>query len=411
MQAISAPLTAASVLVLQRSAGNRATRELLGVQRTKEDAARYARQMRIMRGSVLTADNVEAFIEDEGNDRGDRKGLLEAWNRGLGYWERIPTPRSLGGDEPTSDPMEGVETGSDSTGVAQPAPARRRQKRDRAEDDAIPRRPAKRSRPSEPWPGGLPDYSSSADEEANRLDYDSDKDQSDAFEEKTRIQIKRYRREKVRMTFTGSGYGATSTANANFVLSKGARDTRYRSLFPRLIEIVKSDAGAADLMLKGLLDMPAFHRAVADYQDPKERHTIQQFLALLFNEILGRSTANLVDVVALLSHTVKKDDDQLTRRFFDRGLFIPSAKEHEGFGGSKLSKIGSANRGLKLTDLDEALQLVVQRNRQMYASMYKHSGVDSRDAFKDELKGLVTRFGDNFMKYVELEYLGPPVRK
>src|SRR5258708_13504467 len=76
-QAAPGPLNTDSLLALQRSAGNRATRELLLVQRTQDDAKKYARRMRIMRGTVITPESVEAFLQNPPNHRSDPQPLLK----------------------------------------------------------------------------------------------------------------------------------------------------------------------------------------------------------------------------------------------------------------------------------------------------------------------------------------------
>jgi hypothetical protein len=366
---------------MQRAAGNRATFDLLTLQRLRADAVRYGRENGLPARVTTSYATVRRFVDDPNNEREHRLGLLEAWNSGQNA-KQIPTPRDLDADE--APPEKGGQ---------------------------------KRTRPDDIADG---DGASGSDDEGrlsfNSMSAESGDESGDRDDRGERsvdakrtfgergLDVEAFRKKKVRLTFKKSKYGATSAANSNFVFAKGARDSRYKTLIPRLSRLVEGDKNVAELMLKGLLDMPAFHAALLDYEEGPERNVIQQFLALLFNEMIGRSTSNIADIIGLLQHAVKKDDPQLLDELLERGLFMPNSREHKGFGGSKLSKIGSGQRDVNIGDLDTALQHVVRRNRQMHESMFKHSGQDSREEFEAQLKQLVERFAENFMKHVSADF-------
>ncbi|HET7182392.1 MAG TPA: hypothetical protein VFI15_09195 [Candidatus Limnocylindrales bacterium] len=390
-----AALTTDGLLALQRAAGNRATSQLLQVQRDQGDAERYAKRFGILGDEmVIDADVVAAFVGDPLQAPGLRLGLLREWNRGLPRGDQLPESLVRREDKrprEAPDADEGSEADEASEADDRPsAAAKRRRKRGTFW--------------SNPFVSGYDsDNKTKAPEKRVREDRGYI---SDGFEAKTGLDARDYRGRKVRLTFKKSKFRATSAANSNLVYSSGNKDTHYDVLITTLRRLVKRDKTTAELMLKGLLDMPAFHAAVDEYKDEKTRNTIQQFLALLFNEMLGRSTANIIDIVALLSQTVKKDDNRLDRRFLARALLTPNSKDHaKAFGGSQFSKIGSANKDVKIASLDATLRRLFAKHQQMYQSLFVRSGAASFDEFRAKVDELVKRVFDNFKRHVRMQFL------
>lgn len=361
------------LVALQRLAGNRAACELLRVQRLKGDAERYAESNDLKMGDEINVHTVFRYVNDGTKPRLHRLALLEAWNSGQTAWRiRLPDDHELRRADPSGP---------------------RKRKRGPVSEDV-------ESSGSEE--DADLSFGPSSEDEMSESSWRKRREEHSVegkrIFKKKRVDLERFRRTTIRMDLIGDpdDYGATSLANSNFVTAKGMGDTAYKAFIPEAVKAGKGSQATADLMLRGLLDLPTFSRTVAGFKNQDDRNNLKKFLMLLFNEILGRSVSNLIDIVAILVQ-VKKGDTKLLQALLDHSMFIHA-------GGSKMSKLGSKERETKIVDLPTASQAAVAMNRRMHQSLYEHSRANDIEEFNRYLLDIVDRFAENFTEHVRVTF-------
>ncbi len=361
---LGGPLTEDLVMALQRDAGNRATSELITLQRSEVDAGNFAERHGLELGYSVNRRTVKAFVEDRSKDKGLRRGLLDAWNRDYRRPLRIPVPPDLAGRAAPFDP-----------GATDDAEDRRGMKRAAPVDLSFDRKNTKKMRP--------------ADHIRVRRDISDDEGED--------LDVEQYREADEAAILLSSGYTASkSNGTGNWVSGPGrGKSTRYPDIVPRVSEAVGGDTKLAALLEKGLLNMPAFEMAISDVP-AKVKDQVRFVLVLMINEVIGRSTPNLVDIMATLQHTQKvADDKSLADRLLEQCLFAPA-------GGQAASRIGHGD--LDPDTLSDQLQQVLANNQAMYYSLAENLGARTPDQLVRKFKGLYERFKENFETHVMIWY-------
>jgi hypothetical protein len=324
------------VLALQRRVGNRATTEFIAVQRNKGDAQKFAERHGLVLGDSVNRKTVERFVYDsrEPKNKRLRAGLLQAWNRRYRRAQRIPVPDDLVGLMPRFE--------EDSSGdEARPSPAQKRRDvmdlsgYDSGNEKKMPHEDLERVRRN------------ISDDEAEELG-------AKIYRDADRVTI-----------LLSTGYVANKyLGRSNFIKGPGSGSrSAYPKLIPRVSEAVGGDAKLASLLETGLMRMPEFEAAISA-APAAVKDQVQFVLVLMINEIVGRSTSNLVEIMATLQKTkANQDDDQLLRRMLERCLFAPK-------GGQKLSRVGHGD--LQVEKLKSSLRKVLDRNAGLYYSLAKN---------------------------------------
>jgi hypothetical protein len=212
-----------------------------------------------------------------------------------------------------------------------------------------------------------------------------------------------------------TGYTATKYfGKRNYITGPGrGKSSAYRNLIPTVSKAAGGDAKLAALLEKGLMNMPEFAQAISGIPSAL-KDQVQFVLVLMINEIVGRSTSNLVDIMATLQKTKREGeippgetkreaelppgDDSLLRRMLRRCLF--AAK-----GGQKLSRIG---HGELSESLDATKQKVLDGNEVLYESLRDKLGGGSDEGLLGKFDVLYKQFEDNFFNHVRFWYEGEP---
>lgn len=400
---VEAPLTLESLLAVQRYAGNRAANQLITAQRLPADAQKFAIRHKLVLGTqaddagvtegrssgrrsssvrpVVTIDAVDRFVRDRSNDKQLRAGLLQAWNKNNDLLA-LDVPRDL------RDMVE-------------------RPKPNPGEADRPKQRPRKRTRDATDVYGepvmDVGGYDSANERRMKRRRVeklrgrvsDDEAPEFDAYE---------YRRAPRVAILLSTGYSALKYfGQRNFITGPGrGKSSAYPNLIPTVSAAVGGDATFAALLEKGLMNMPEFAQAISGIpSDVKDQ--VQFVLVLMINEIVGRSTSNLIEIMATLQKTKREartppSDDQLLRRMLERCLFAPK-------GGQKLSRIG---HGELSENLQGSLQKVLARNEALYHSLGANLGAQSDEDLLAKFNRLYKQFEDNFFSHVQFWYEGEP---
>lgn len=137
--------------------------------------------------------------------------------------------------------------------------------------------------------------------------------------------------------FTTSGPGRFMSMS-----NKQIGDTKYSKFIPTLKNKVgKSEEVTAQLLLHGLMDKEKYSDLAKKEKLPKKGQlALEQTLALLNNEIISRSSSNLMPIVGVLQSVSQGKTTSMLDGFNTVGMFIPTAKEHKPqIGGQALSRI------------------------------------------------------------------------
>jgi hypothetical protein len=225
-------------------------------------------------------------------------------------------------------------------------------------------------------------------------------------EEAEELGAPKYREADTVTILLRTGYSATKAmGKSNFIKGRGqGRSSAYPNLIPRVSNAVGGEAILAGFLEKGLMDMPEFEAAIKSAPEAVQNQ-VQFVLVLLINEIVGRSTSNLIEIIATLQKTkdqparrggAKKgaQKNQLLRRLLERCLFAPK-------GGQQLSRIGHGELDDKLR---QSLSTVLVRNRVLYQSLATKLEAKTPEELVVKVRPLYQKFEDNFHTNVQFLY-------
>jgi len=170
-------------------------------------------------------------------------------------------------------------------------------------------------------------------------------------------------------------------------------ETVYSKFVPKLPTLSGlSEAEVAQALLDGLLDDVAFRAILADLE-PDQQEALTKTVRLLNNEIIHRSSVNLLTITGVLKRCLVDSSKTISVRFQTEGLFAPVGKEHKyNIGGQQLSRShwpGST----ALDRADAELTGIHHAHRQAIGNLAKSNAVD--------LDGVATACTELFKKYVE----------
>jgi hypothetical protein len=398
-----APVTPESLLAVQRYAGNRAANQLINAQRLPADAQRFATRHELVLGTqaddaqvgrrpggggsssvrpAITPDAVDRFVRDRTKDKQLRAGLLKAWNKNNDLLA-LDVPRDL---RDLVAPPKPDSSGAD----------RRRASRGR-----------KRARDAMDVHGqpvmDVGGYDSGNEKRMKRNKLEKLRAEV-SDNEAPEFDAEEYRRAPRVAILLDTGYTALKYfGQRNFITGPGrGKSSAYPNLIPTVSAAVGGDAKLAALLETGLMNMPEFAQAISGIPSVV-KNQVQFVLVLMINEIVGRSTSNLIEIVATLQKTKRQaktqpSDDELLRRMLERCLFAPK-------GGQKLSRIGHGELSEKLQG---SLQKVLARNEALYYSLGNNLGARSHEDMLAKFDVLYKQFEDNFFSHVTFWYEGEP---
>jgi hypothetical protein len=147
-------------------------------------------------------------------------------------------------------------------------------------------------------------------------------------------------------------------------------ETRYEEFLPKLPKLTGlTKTEVAQAILDGLLDDDAFQATLSKLtSDGAEALT--KTVRLMHNEILQRSSTNLISIVGATVRTIKDPSKDLGARYKAEGKFVPQGKDHKGIGGQQLSRMH--HPGLQedlLENLDSDLTKVWENNKKAWKSI------------------------------------------
>jgi hypothetical protein len=356
-------------MVLQLRVGNRAVSELIALQRTKDDAAQFAEKNGLVLGYGVHRRTVKRFVEDKAHSKSMRAGLLQAWNL------RNPAPFAIRVPGDLARLLRGLNRAAPKP--VEVEPASRKRSRSVADMSFDPKN-KKRMR-----------FDDLVQVRGDTSDNEGDELGVDEYREAEEVAI-----------FLSTGYGASKKRGSrNFVSGPGkGQSSAYPNIIPRVTEAVGGHTKLAALLETGLMNMPEFEKAISGVS-AQVKDQVQFVLVLMFNEIIGRSTSNLIDIMTTLKQAQKdpesSDDKQLVRRMLEWCLFAPK-------GGQPLSRIG--HRELPETEVKAHLRGVLAGNQAMYYSLAENLGAKSPDELVEKFKGLYDQFRENFKTHVMYWY-------
>jgi hypothetical protein len=208
---------------------------------------------------------------------------------------------------------------------------------------------------------------------------------------------KEYRQARKVTILLSTGFVAEKVLGPSNLINRVPRTgetTAYKELIPKVSESVGGDANLATLLEAGLMRMPEFE-LMLEHVPAAARDEVQFVLVLMINEVVGRSTANLVEIMAILQKTMKdKTPGALLQRMLERCLFTPT-------GGSKLSKIG--RNKMSVEKLSTALQKLFAGNSELYFSLAQHLGAKDPSQLVAKFQPMYEAFADNILTHVRFE--------
>lgn len=169
------------------------------------------------------------------------------------------------------------------------------------------------------------------------------------------------------------GDRGTTFGTGRFMTMTGPKvlgDTRYEEFLPSLPALTGlTESGVAQAIIDGLLDNAAFVKTLGTLSSDKGREALTQTVRLMNNEILHRSSINLIAIIGAAKRTIKDPTKGLGDRLEASGLFVPQGKDHNKIGGQQLSRIHHPDKQDDLIeDLDDDLTEIWENNKKALKS-------------------------------------------
>lgn len=222
-------------------------------------------------------------------------------------------------------------------------------------------------------------------------------DFSDMLKEETGFTASDMRDSRMKIESKDFEIEATTYGAGRFTNMTGQRilgDTKYGMFLPQLPKKTGlTSKQVAETLLDGLLDKAAFKIRLTPL-DEKQKTALLQTVILLSNEIIHRSSVNLVEIVGALKRTVEDDSKTFTERFEETGSWVPTAKENGGIGGQKLSRTHHIG-GDVLDSVNPDLLEIFNNHKRSVGNLAAMHDVDIGD-LAAEYDDLCKKFIENF---------------
>ena len=158
-------------------------------------------------------------------------------------------------------------------------------------------------------------------------------------------------------------------------------------------------------LLDGLLDGEAFKTLLATL-DEKQKQAITATVRLFINEIVNRSSINLLEFVGALQRSLTDTSKTFDQRLMTSGLFVPVGKEHKGIGGQKLSR--SHHEGSTApASADSDLKAIHRNNLKSIGNLAQSSNA-TLEELADEFKKVTVAFITNLKDHWNVEITKKP---
>jgi hypothetical protein len=165
-------------------------------------------------------------------------------------------------------------------------------------------------------------------------------------------------------------------------------ETRYEEFLPKLPKLTGlSKSAVAQAILDGLLDDAAFQVTLATLSSDGAE-ALTKTVRLMHNEILQRSSTNLIPIIGAAVRTIKDPSKELGARYEAEGKFVPQGKDHGKIGGQQLSRMHKAeHQDDLLGKLDSDLEAVWEHYKKAWKSIVDKvsSPDDLASALSDKL--------------------------
>lgn len=222
-------------------------------------------------------------------------------------------------------------------------------------------------------------------------------DFSDMLKEETGFTASDMRDSRMKIENKDFEIEATTYGAGRFTNMTGQRvlgDTKYGIFLPQLPKKTGlTSKQVAETLLDGLLDKAAFKIRLTPL-DEKQKTALLQTVILLSNEIIHRSSVNLMEIVGALKRTVEDDSKTFTERFEETGSWVPTAKENGGIGGQKLSRTHHIG-GDVLDSVNSDLLEIFNNHKRSVGNLAAMHDVDIDD-LTAEYADLCKKFIENF---------------
>lgn len=209
-------------------------------------------------------------------------------------------------------------------------------------------------------------------------------------EEKTVLE---HKETEARGTTYGSGRFMTMTG------PKVLGETRYEDFLPKLPTLTGLTAQqVAKAIVDGLLDDTAFNITLETITTTNGAEALTKTVRLMHNEIIHRSSTNLLSIIGGAVRTIHDSSKTLAARYENEGKFVPQAKDYtkSKIGGQQLSRMHHTGSQQVTYDKAEAeLQEIWRLNKKALHSVLAAHYASWDDLFTDISDKLVKKYMDN----------------
>lgn len=203
----------------------------------------------------------------------------------------------------------------------------------------------------------------------------------------------------------------TVTAGRFMVGLKGLGKTRYQEFLPQLPEWTGlTEVEVAQAVIDGLLDDEKFQKTLETLPKPEGKDALLSTIKLMHNEILHRSSTNLLSIIGAAKRTVEDPSKGLSDRLTTEARFIPSIKDDKRkkvkkkIGGQAFSRMHQPDKEISEEDLRSELQEVWRKYRKSEAAVTQESFGGNVEAMMESLsEGLAKKYWENFGEHWTLD--------
>lgn len=228
-------------------------------------------------------------------------------------------------------------------------------------------------------------------------------DFSTGFEAQFGESTETVRARKIALEHAHTGARGTTYGDSRFMSLTGKKvlgDTLYEKFLSKLPGLTGLDQAAlAQALLDGLLDGAAFN-TLLDGLNANQQEAMTMTVRLLHNEIVNRSSVNLLTLVGALRRSLADASKTIDQRLLAEGLFVPVAKDHKGVGGQQLSRSHHVGSDV-LTRADSDLTAIHHQNRKAIGNLADANNADL-DEVADGFKKVIEAYLANLKDYWEV---------
>ena len=236
-------------------------------------------------------------------------------------------------------------------------------------------------------------------------------DFSDMFEKEYGASTSDVRSEKTVLEHIDTSARGTTYGAGRFMTMTGPKvlgETRYEDFLPKLPGLTGLDGvGVARAIIQGLLDDAAFIVTLSSIKTEHGAEALTKTVRLMHNEIIHRSSTNLISIIGGAVRTVTDSSKTLGARYQAEARFPPQAKDYpSAIGGQQFSRLhheGNQEEMLKRTEVE--LDAIWRLNKKALASVLNAHYADYDELLKDLSAKLTEKYIANLKGSWKFEVL------